>query len=94
MSFSFTVKGPTKHKVKVRAREAFADVCRSQPVHETDREAVMQIVDMYVDMLSDDPTHDISLNVHGSLMWIEEHKFTTASVGVSAWHVPKVRLDA
>ena len=67
-----------------------------QPVHARDRDAALAAAHTLIDLLVDDDSKDIRVNVHGSVSypWTEDMDaavvaLTQASVGVSAWNVPK-----
>ncbi|CAN7648724.1 hypothetical protein [Paraburkholderia terricola] len=96
MSYSFDFAVATKAEAKERVATELAAVVSVQPVHARDRDAALAAANTFIDMLSDDDTKDIRVNVHGSVSYpwsadmdVEAVPLSQASVGVSAWHVPK-----
>ncbi|MFM0432416.1 hypothetical protein PQQ75_25620 [Paraburkholderia aspalathi] len=95
-SFDFTVADKASAKQQVRAE--LDEVVRMQPAHSQDRDAALAAAHTFIDMLVDDEAKDIRVNVHGSVGWnhnpddpygANNPPLMHASVGVSAWHVPK-----
>lgn len=99
MSYSFDFTAATKDEAKRRVTEQMDEVVRVQRCHAKDKAAAIAAAHAFVDVLTDDPTHDIRVSMHGSVsyQWSEADPygasdstaFNQASVGVSAWHVPK-----
>lgn len=101
MSFSFDIVAENAAQAKARVVTAMEDVARGQPAHEKDKQAAITVAHAYIDMLAVDPTHDIHVNMHGSVMYqyspeylanggsTDEKPYFQVSVGVSAYHVPK-----
>ena len=96
MSYSFDFTVATKAEAKERVTTELVTVVSVQPVHAQDRDAALAAAHTFIDMLADDDTKDIRVNVHGSVSypWSEDMDasaapLSQASVGVSAWHVPK-----
>lgn len=97
MSYSFEFAVATKAEAKERVAAELAGVVNFQPAHAQDRAAALAAAHAFIDLLADDDTKDIRVNVHGSVGWNhnpddpygEKSPLTHASVGVGAWHVPK-----
>jgi hypothetical protein len=98
MSFSFDFTAPTKDEAKARATAELDEVVRVQPAHAQDRAAALAAAHAFIDLLADDDSKDVRVNVHGSVGWnhnpddpygANNPPLTHASVGASAWHVAK-----
>lgn len=94
MSYSFSVKAPTKAEALVRVTEELAKVVTAQPVHETDRDQAQGAAELFVYLLADDDTKDVEVNVSGSLGWENtadpaKPNITNASVNVTAYLTPR-----
>lgn len=94
MSYSFTVRKPTKAEAKAEVAAQFSEVVNSQPIHERERAAALALADTFVDLLADDETKDVTVHVSGSLSWqgslegmqIEAVPLTSANLNVNAYH--------
>lgn len=100
MSYSFDFTVATKVDAKERVAAELDEVVRVQPVHAQDRTPALVAAHAFIDLLADDETKDIRVNVHGSVSfpWAADMDaatvvLTQASVGVSAWHVPKAASE-
>lgn len=102
MSYSFDFAVATKAAAKERVATELAEVVRIQPAHGQDRDAALAAAHAFIDLLSDDDSKDIRVNVHGSVMWnhnpddpygANNPPLTHASVSASAWHVPKAASE-
>lgn len=96
MSYSFDFTVATKEEAKARVASELDAVVSVQPVHAQDRDAALATAVAFIDLLADDDAQDIRVNVHGSVgyQWsldadASEAPLSQASLGVSAWHVPK-----
>lgn len=99
MSYSFDFTSPNAENAKARVITEMEEVVRIQPSHKKDKDSAIAAAHAFIDLLADDPTHDVRVNLHGSLSYPydandpncerSDTPFTAASVGVSAWHVPK-----
>ena len=98
MSFSFDFTVANKAAAKARAVTELDEIVRVQPAHKHDRAAALAATHAFIDLLADDDTKDIRINVHGSVSWNhnpddpygeKSPPLTVASMGVSAYHVPK-----
>jgi hypothetical protein len=100
MSYSFDFTVATKAEAKDRVATEFDTIVSVQPVHKRDRNAALAATHTFIDMLADNDTKDIRVNVHGSVSYpwsadmdAEAAPLSQASVGVSAWHVPKAASE-
>lgn len=100
MSYSFDFTVATKADAKERVAAELDEVVRFQPVHAQDRTPALAAAHAFIDLLTDDETKDIRVNVHGSVSypWSEDMDaasvpLSQASIGVSAWHVPKAASE-
>lgn len=98
MSYSFDFTVSTKEEAKARVASELDQVISTQPVHAKDRDAALATAVAFIDLLNDDDTKDVRVNVHGSVGWTYDPgdpsgesnpPLNNASVGVTAWHVPK-----
>ncbi|CAM2143757.1 conserved protein of unknown function [Pararobbsia alpina] len=99
MSFSFQFTEATKEDAKARVAKEMGQVVDVQKCHAKDRDAVIAVAGAYIDMLADVEDKAIYVNVHGSVSytWSAENAegadpdttFTSASVGVTAYHTHK-----
>lgn len=99
MSYSFDFTAKNAEDAKARVVTEMENVVRTQPAHAKDKDAAVTTAHAFIDMLGEDDTHYIRVNVHGAVgyQWTEANPygadpdtyFSQASIGVSAWHVPK-----
>jgi hypothetical protein len=98
MSYSFDFTVATKAGAKARVAAELDEVVRVQPAHAQDRSAALAAAHAYIDLLADDDTKYIRVNVNGSVSWPHDADdpygqnnppLSNASVGVTVWHVPK-----
>lgn len=97
MSFSFTVKAPTREKLFALACEEMGKVVALQPAHEHDEELVSGTLGAYIAMLEDAEDVEFTLSVSGSLGWVYKAQpesadgepdplvFTAASLSLSVY---------
>lgn len=96
--YSIAITAATKDDAKRLVAEHFdTHVVLIQKVHQRDRDAIMSVVDAYVDMLADDPEQHLRLQVNGSLSYQRDEaddpsgvtaRLSGSSVGVQVWCVP------
>jgi hypothetical protein len=91
MSYSFIVRAPDKLEARTMVAAEFDKVVQAQPIHAADRAQAMAAVGAYLDLLVDDDSMNVQVNVHGSLTWLTEApaSLISASVGVSALLTPR-----
>lgn len=96
MSYSFEFAASTKGDAKARVAAELDTVVAAQPVHVKDRNAALAAAHAFIDLLVDDDTKDIRVSMHGSVCysWAPDVDaaavpLNNASVGISAWHIPK-----
>lgn len=85
MSYSFSVKAPTKAAAKDNVSDQFDVVVNGQPTHEVDRAAVKAAAGAFIDMLAEPQDGDeIVVSINGSLSWSSENVYTSAAMNVNA----------
>jgi hypothetical protein len=86
MSYSFVVRAADKAEAKTMVAAELAKVTETQPAHAADQAQAQAAADAFIDLLVDDASMDVRVNVHGSVSWLFEKPPTLigASVGVSA----------
>lgn len=99
MSYSIGFTVTTKAEAKAHVITEMDEVVRLQPCHTRDKAAAVAAAHAFIDILADDPTKDVQVSMHGSVsyQWSEgdptgekdSTPFSNASVGITAWHVPK-----
>jgi hypothetical protein len=97
MSYSFNIKVTNKTEAKEKVAEEFAKVVKYQPVHAADKEHAEATVNAFIDLLDDDATMDVQVDVSGSVGWRGSDvnpSFTHANVSVSAYHVTRAVQEA
>lgn len=102
MSYSFDFTVATKAEAKERVATELDEVIKVQRAHAKDRPAALATAHTFIDLLADDDTKDIRVTVHGSVSWPHDPNdpygennppFSAASVGVTAWYVPKATSE-
>lgn len=85
MSYSFIVRADNKESAKACVTAELAKVVATQSVHAADRDQAEAAAFAFIDLLADDDTKSVQVNVHGSLGWFggADSSLTNASVGVS-----------
>jgi hypothetical protein len=87
MSYSFNLRAATKADAKARVAAELAKVVQGQPIHEADRAQAQAAADAFIDVLPDDPSQDVSVNMSGSVGWTgtypQNHRLV--SVGVHCY---------
>lgn len=85
MSYSFSVRGSNKSEALQKAKDEFDRVVQTQPAHQADRDQAIAATEAFVNVLTDDDTKDIALNVTGSVSWRDADGKQITSAGVSVW---------
>lgn len=67
MSYSFTVRAPNKTAAKAAVVEKFDQAVGNQKCHERDRAQALAAADAFVDLVADDDSKDVYVNMAGSL---------------------------
>lgn len=93
MSYSFSVRGPTKAEVIEKAKAKLDEVVASQPAHVADRAQALAAVEAFLEIVPAAEGKEFSVSVNGSVGWTgeigsAEHVITGAGVGVSVSLVP------
>lgn len=89
MSYSFYVRAATKAEAKEKVKEKLDEVVASQPVHEADRAQAQAAAEAFIDLLREDETQDVSVNVNGSSVWSVDEGLNKAGFGITANFVAK-----
>lgn len=90
MSYSFSIKAPTKIEAKAAVEAAYDAMMASQPIHARDRSAALAAAGSMIDLLVDDPSKHIAVSVNGYVSWRDilagdsSNPLIAASVGTSA----------
>lgn len=85
MSYSFSVKAPTKAEAKAKVAEQFAAVVAGQPTHAADQNAAVACAEAFINTLADPNEGDeVHVSMNGSLSWSNVDEYTGASVTVYA----------
>ena|ERR1041385_4506015 len=94
MSYSFIVRAVSKAEAKSKVSEELRKVVEAQPVHLADHVQAQAVADAFIDLLPEDDSKGLQVNVHGSVSWIPggdtaPQTIIGASVGVSASHIER-----
>lgn len=93
MSYSFTIRAADKAAAKAAVAAKFDEVNASQKCHERDRQQALAAADAFIDLVADDGTQDIVVNMAGYLSGSWENSdviwISTASISVSASLTPR-----
>lgn len=90
MSYSFSIKAPTKADAKTAVEAAYDAMVASQPIHARDRAAALAAANSMIDLLVDDPSMHVAVSVNGYVSWRDvlagdaSNPLVGASVGTSA----------
>lgn len=89
MSFSFSVKKPTKHEAIAAAKVQMDDIVAGQSIHAKDAPAINAAIAASVKLLDDnDKRFVVKVDAHGSLSWIgdmnDSPAITSATFSVTA----------
>jgi hypothetical protein len=89
MSYSIRFDASTKNEAKAKVAVEFDAIVEQQPNHAKDRALAIANANAAIDLLADDDSQDISVDVYGSLMWVTDpDKVTGVTIHASAWHLP------
>lgn len=69
MTLSISAQAPTKSGAVKAATEKLDTAIDHQPVYRRSRHAIIAAIHLYADLVVDDPTRDILINVVASLSW-------------------------
>lgn len=83
MSYSFSVRAASKAELHRLVEAELDNVVVSQPIHAVDRARAKEAISAFINLLRDDDSMDVLVNVHGSV-WAVEAGLNTASLGVTA----------
>jgi hypothetical protein len=94
MSYSFSVRAPTKKEAEEKVSSELVKVIEAQPIHKRDADQATNAAFSMIALLREDDTRDISVSVSGSLGWEGDSaspdcKITSANVNVQAYLVAK-----
>ena len=94
MSYSFTVKAPTKAEAKVAVAAKLEEVVAQQTVHGHDCAQALSAAEAFIDIVEDNDTMDIQVSVSGSLGWRVLNddalgKFNSVSVSIGVYFVTR-----
>ena len=93
MSYSFSARVATKDEARAKVASELEQYLHHQPQHR-ERDQVQTIANAFIDLLADDDTQDIQIQIHGSVGWKygaeAPEPLNAISVGVSIHHVPKL----
>lgn len=88
MSYSFTIRKPTKAEAIVAVGEELGKVIASQPMHDKDAGIAACTAMEQINILDDEGDRDVVVSCNGFLSWSEDHdgvkRITTANIGVTA----------
>lgn len=94
MSYSFSVKAPSKAAAKEAVAAKFDEMVAQQPIHARDRAAVVANANAVIDLLADNDSKDILVSCNGYVSWpsgsIEDAQLTSVAVSVSAGYADRV----
>lgn len=97
MSYSISFTVPTKAEAKARVASEMDNIVASQPVHAKDRDPVIAVAGSFIDLLRDDDSKDVQVQISGYLVY-DGYSFdptpnlTTASVSAIAYSVPRAAI--
>ena len=85
MSYSFRVLGATKAAAKAAVAVEFEKVAANQACHERDKAQALEAAGAFIDLLVDDDTKDVVVNMSGSLSgtWSGSDVTTVTGAAVS-----------
>lgn len=93
MSYSFSVKAATRDGAKQQVADKLAEVLAGQPSHASDVKQAQAAADAFIDLLGEDDSKEVLVNMSGSLSWEwidgTVTKITGANINVSAWLAQK-----
>ena len=83
MSYSFYVKAQNKTELKEAVRRELDTVCETQPMHKTEKDHVLTVVDAFIDLLSEKTDRTYGLSLNGSIGWTGDNEITGVGMGIS-----------
>jgi len=93
MSYSFQVRAATKAQAKQKVEDEFVKVVGHQVYHECDKAQAMAAANAFIDLVDEDSTKDVAVNMSGSLCGRWEGSdvvaIESANVGVTAYLVAR-----
>lgn len=93
MSYSFSVKANTREEAKAKVAEQLTGVVAGQPSHSADMKQAQAAADAFIDLLGEDDSKEVLVNMSGSLSWEwvdgTVTEITGANINVSAWLTQK-----
>lgn len=95
MSYSFTVRAPSKAAAKDAVSAKFDEVIAIQPIHARDKAAALANAGTVIDLLADDDTRDVSVSVAGYVGWLDvlredgSNALHSANVSASASNIDR-----
>lgn len=90
MSYSFSVTAANKAEAKTAVAAKFEEVVTAQPIHARDREAALANANAVIDLLNDDDTKHVTVNLNGYVGWLDmltaaaDNPLRSASVSANA----------
>lgn len=88
MSYSFSIRAATKAAAIEQVAAQLAKWAQEQPAHQADKDQAQKAAELFIGLLPDDDTKDVSVTMCGSVtgQWagLELQQLTGASVSVSA----------
>lgn len=67
MSYSFLVRGAHKEEAFSKCVDKMREVAVSQACHERDKQQALNAAKAFIDLLADDDSKDVVVNMNGSL---------------------------
>ena len=95
MSYSFTVRAPNKAEARLAVASKFDEAIGHQVCHQRDKVQALSAAYAFIDLLSDDDSKDINVNMSGSLSgtWSgsDVTVISVANVSISAGHIARTQ---
>ena len=89
MSYSFQVRAPNKAEAKAYVGVKMDDAVRAQACHARDEKQAVAAAHAFIDVLADDETKDVCVNMSGSLtgQWTgsDVTRIESANLSVTAY---------
>lgn len=87
MSYSISVKGGTKAEALHNVRMQFREILHGQPIHTKDHDQAVAAAEAMINVLADDDTKEVRVQISGSLSWqgdTGKERISSANVSASA----------
>lgn len=88
MSYSFTLRAPSRDELNELIEAKFDEIVAGQPVHAADREAAQNAAEAFVTALPDTDGKDFSVTVSGSVSWSgtypDDYAISVAGASITA----------